>query len=520
MPKKKIVLLILDGWGKGEENISNPFRFVQTKNLDYYRKFFPFCLLNASGYAVGLASDQPGNCENGHLVIGTGIIFYQLNVKINLAIESGEFLQNQKLLDIFRHCRAFNSRLHLAGLLSQNNNLADFNHLLALLKLAKQEKFNDVYLHFFTDGIDSPPKSALDLIEKLENIIQRENLPGKIATLCGRFYALDRTNEYFLRTQRAFLLIIEGKGSFASDPKEILKEKYKQPDFNDSLLEPTIFDRNGYLQDNDALLFFQHEGKSIFQLANSFLNPNFQEFKRPTRKNLYIASLTRYLENIDYPVIFEEQKIITNLSRILAENKLKQIKIIDESRKELLNFYFNGFIAEEHPGEVFKILPPFDSDWENLQKQTREFFDYLKITIKEGAFDFIVASLPTFDLIGHKGDFNLALKGIEEMDKILGDFTNFCLENNYTLILTSDHGNIEKMIEPKSGQKETLHNLSPVYFFLIDKEYQKEKTKEEISFFNKKILGSLVDIAPTILDLMNIKIPKEFSGKSLLRYLL
>jgi 2,3-bisphosphoglycerate-independent phosphoglycerate mutase len=515
---KKVVLLILDGWGESEKNVSNPFHFAQTKNLDYFKKFYPFRVLNASGYAVGRSFGEPATCEIGHLIIGTGVVFYQIAVKINLEIENGTFFKNGKLLEIFRHARKFNSRLHLVGIISEKNNLADFNHIIALLKLAKQKKFNNVYLHFFTDGIDSKPKSALNLIEKLINQMKSEALPGKIATLCGRFYALDKSNEYFLRTQKTFLLLVESKGNLAQDPIEFLKEKYQEPDFNDDILEPTIFEPDGFIKDDDAILFFHHEAKNIFQLANSFLNPDFKEFKRPARKNLYLVSLTRYLENIDYPVIYEEQKIKTNLSRVIAENKLKQIKIIDAPRKELLTFYFNGFFEEKHPDEVFKFLPGFEGDWDELKAKTYEFFDYLKIVVKEGIFDFVVASLPIFDLIGHRGDFRLAISAIEEIDKILEEFANLCLENNYSLILTSDHGNIEKMVEPKLGQKETLHNPSPVPFYLIDKDYKKEKTKEEIAFFERKILSSLVDIAPTILDLMGLSVPQEFMGKSLLRY--
>jgi len=521
MIKKKVILLILDGWGEGEENISNTFRFAKTPNLDYFQKNYPFCLLNASGYSVGLPSDEPGNCQIGHLTLGTGIVFYQAIVKIDLAIKNGEFFRNEKLLQVFNHCRAFNSRLHLVGLLSQGKNIVEFNHLIALLELAQKEKFDKVYLHLFTDGIDSPPKSALSLIEKLKKIQQSKNLPGEIATLCGRFYALDKTNNYFLRTQRSFLLLVEGKGNLAKNPEEILMKKYSEPDFNDSILEPTIFNKDGIIQNNDAILFFHYETKNISQLANSLINTNFQEFKRPERKNLYITSLVRYLENIDYPVIFEEQKIKTNLSRIIAENKLKQIKIIDKTRKELLSFYFNGFFEEKHPDEVFEFLPPFSDDEQDLREKTKEFFDYLKITLKDSIFDLIIASLPTFDIVGHKGDFRLAISVIEEIDKILEELSKLSLENKYSLILTSDHGNIEKMVDVRSGQKETLHNLSPVPFYLIDNDYRREKHKEELFFFKRKILGSLVDIAPTILDLMGgekIKIPQEFVGKSLLKY--
>ena len=518
MISKKTILFILDGWGYGEENVSNPFRFTKTPNLDYFIKNYPFCLLNASGYSVGLPSNTAGNCQVGHLTIGTGTVFYQPAVKINLAIENGTFYQNNILKQIINHYKAFDSKLHLIGLLSQNNNIADINHLIAILNFAKNNQIDKVYLHLFTDGLDSHPKSALNLIQNLKKIMIENNLPGTIATLCSRFYALDKTKNYFLRTQRAFLLLIEGKGNLANDPEEFLKNKYQQENFNDNLVEPTIFDQKGIIENNDIILFFHHESKNIFQLANAFLNPNFQEFKRPLRKNLFIASLVKYLDDIDYPILFEEQKIKTNLSRIIAENKLKQIKIIDESRKELLNFYFNGFFEEEHPDEIYKFLPSFDEKGQDIKQKTKAFFDYLKITLKEDVFNLIIANLPIFDIIGHTGDFHLAISMIPEIDKYIEDLAKVSLENNYSLILTSDHSNIEKMSDPKSGSNDTVHNLNPVPFMLIDKNYFHEKSKEELLFFRKKIIGSLADIAPTILDLMNITIPQEFIGKSLLKY--
>lgn len=517
MIKKRICLLILDGLGEGEENISNPLRFADLKNFNYFRKNYPFCLLAASGISVGLPYNNPGTCETGHLTIGTGIVYYDNWPKINLAIENGEFYKNKELLKIFNHCRNYNSRFHLVGLLSESISKTDLSHLLALLTLAKKENFSDIYLHLFTDGLDSSPKSALNLIQKLKKEIDSQNLPGKIASLCGRFYALDETKNYILRTQKVFLLLVEGKGVEAKDPIEYLKEKYKDPNFNDNLLEPVIFEKDGILKDNDSLLFFHFENKSIFQLANAFLNPNFQEFPRPTRKNLYLASLTKYLD-LDYPVIFEEQKILTNLSRVLAENKLNQLKFIDASREYLFRYYFNGFITEEHPGEVYKIFPPFELNKEKMFKQLREFFDSLILVIKEGNFDFILANLPIFDLIGHSGDFQLAIHFLEKVDEFLEEFYNNLKEANYILIITSDHGNIEKMVNPQTGTKDTIHNLNPVPFYLLDEERKKEKNKEEFIFFNKKVIGSLIDIAPTILDIFGLPPVKEFEGKSLLRY--
>ena len=509
--------MILDGFGEGEENISNPLRFAKLLNFNYFRKNFPFCLLTASGISVGLPSQEPGNCEVGHLTIGTGTIYYQNRTKIDLAIESGEFYKNKEILKIFRHLQSYESRLHLVGLLSESLSKTSLNHLDALLNFAKKQNFKDVYLHLFTDGLDSPPKSALNLIQKILEEIKTQNYPGKIATLCGRFYALDETKNYTLRTQRVFLLIVEGRGVLANDPLEYLKEKYQDPNFNDSLLEPVIFDKEGILKDGDALLFFHFENKSIFQLANAFLNPDFKEFQRPPRKDLYLASLTRYLD-LDYPVIFEEQKILTNLSRVLAENKLTQIKLIDSARENLFRYYFNGFVSEEHPGEIYKIFPPWELNKEKLLNQTKEFFDSLILILKQGNFDFVLANLSIFDLIGHSADFVLAISFLEKVDEFLGEFYNHLIKTDYLLIITSDHGNIEKMIDPRTGQKDTSHNLNPVPFYLIDQQRKKEKTKEELNFYSKKILGSLVDIAPTILEIFGLPQPKEFEGKSLLRY--
>jgi 2,3-bisphosphoglycerate-independent phosphoglycerate mutase len=518
MKSKKVILLIIDGWGWGEKNISNPFRLAKTPILDYFKKNYPFCLLSASGYSVGLSSNEPASCEIGHMTIGIGRAFFTILTKINLSIENGDFFKNEVLVQAIRHCQKYKSRLHLVGLLSKQNQIADSSHLIALLELAKNLNFNNVYIHLFTDGIDSPPKSALDLIENLENIKKSKDLPGKIATLCGRFYALDKTGDYFLKTQQAFLLLIEGKGKLVSDIKEVFKEKYASPNFNDSILEPTIIDPEAKIKDNDAIIFFHHETKNIFQLANSFLDPDFKEFPRPQRKNIYFAAFAKYLPGVDHPVAFIEEEIETSLSKVIAENNLKQFKLIDENRKDLLTFYFNGLIQEEHSGEIIKILPPFANDRENLDERTKEFFNYLKMVVQEKDFDFVAGSLPTLDIVGHLGDMSLGIYFIETLDRFLKEFYQISLENNYALILTSDHGNIEKMIELKKGQKETLHDPSPVPFFLIDKAYQKTKSQEEIYFFERKTMGSLSDIAPTILDLMAIKIPKSFTGKSLLKY--
>lgn len=519
--KKSIILFILDGLGIGESNVSNPFRFVKTPTFDFFKKNYPYCLLSASGIAVGLPDETPGNCEIGHLSLGTSIVYYKNLTKIDIAIDSGEFFKNKKLLTIINHSKKFNSSLHLVGLLSSTLTKSSFNHLLSLLKFCYQENFSKVYLHLFSDGIDSPPRSALNLIQNLNNEIKKNNLPGKIATMCGRFYALDETGNYSLKTQKVFLLLLEGIGKTGTDPIEVFKEKYQDPKFNDAFLEPFVFDKNGLIKNEDAILFFNFENKGIIQLAESFLKTNFEKFKRPERHNLVVGSLTRYLENIDYPVIFEEQKITNNLSRVLAENNLKQLKIIDESRKNLLRFYFNGFVEESHPNEIYKFFPAFENDLEKIISQGKEIIDYLIFVIQEGDFNFIVINLSVLDIIGHKGDFREAIKIIEIVDEWLKNIYQVCLEKKFDLIITSDHGNIEKMINPKTGQIDTANNNNPVPFWLINQDFKltTERNLNEISSIERKIWGSLIDVPATIVSLFNLKQPPTFSGKNLLPYI-
>lgn len=523
MANKKIVLLIIDGWGHGEKNISNPFRLAKIDFIDYIQKYYPFCLLNASGYSVGLPPETPASCEIGHFTIGTGTIYYQPFVKINLSIENGEFFENEILIKAFNHAKNYNSKLHLIGLISESESPSSFNHLLAIIRLAKKLNFSNLYLHIITDGVYSHPRSSLKLIKNLENIIKSESLPGKIATLCGSFYALDKTNQYFLKTQRVFFLLTKGTNYVKKNASSFIEEKYKDPNFTDDILEPTTLDENGLIKDNDAIIFFHHKGQEIYQLFKSLIDSNFKEFKRDEIKNLFITSLTRYSDEFDYPVAFEEQKIQKiNLSRLISENNLKQIKIIDEKRKELLSYYFNGFIEEQHPGEFLKVLSLFieNKNLEDIENHTAEFLDYIKLVIKENIFDLIIASIPSLELISIKYNLNLVIKFLESFFSLITKFTNYCLENKYSLILTSDHGNIEKIIEVKTGQKDFRHNPNPVYFYLIDDNFRKEKNNKQIEFFNKKIIGGLVDITPTILALFKIPPHPDLMGKNILEYII
>lgn len=520
MINKKVCLLILDGLGEKELNVANPLRFIKGTNFNFLKKNFPFGLLAASGISVGLYHNMPGSCENGYLTMGTGEVYFENFPRINLSIERGDFFKNPNLINVFNHCHNFNSRLHLVGLISDSYSKSSLSHLYAILEAAKTNNVKNIFLHLFTDGFEAPPKSALSLLRNMQRYLLDKKYNCQLASLCGRYYALDESGDYALRTQRAFLLIVAGNGFFVDDPFIFLEQKYQDPNFSDALLEPIMLNKDGYVKDNDAVLFFHFENKAIFQLANAFLNPDFQFFNRPGRNNLYIASLTKYLENIDYPVIFEEQKITSNLSKILAEHKLSQIKFADESKDMILRYYFNGFIEEEHSGEVFKIFPDLSQakNLEELISRSKEILDSMVLSIKEGNFDFILTSISTLDIIGHSGNFRWAINFLNFLDEYLGYIYEILQRSSYILIITSDHGNIEKMIDLSTGEKNTLHTDNPVPFYYLDLQRKKEKSKIELSFYSKKILGSLVDIAPTILDIFNIQQPPSFTGRSLLKF--
>jgi len=512
MKKINLALIILDGLGKGENNLSNPFRLVKNNFFEELKKTFPFTYLQASGFSVGLSSNEPGNCEQGHLTLGTGRIKYVPKARIDLAIEKNELLENKTIKQIVDFYYTNSSRIHLLMTLSKVSQESDVNHLIEFLKIFKNYKCERVFLHFFTDSSFSPPKSLKELINNFLNIKNEMNLPGKIASLCGRFYALDTTKNYSIKTQRAFLLLVEGKGKKVDDLFSFLESKMNEPNFKEDNLEPVIIDENGIIKDNDIVVFLNFEIQTIKQLAEAFFLSDFKEFSRPAKENLLLISLVNYFENLPTTSIFTEEKINLNLSRIISEVGLRQFKITDQTRKKHLTYYFNGFIEEEHVNEIIKILPPIENE-ETAYSITEELITYLKLIFREKNFHFVCANFSILDFFGHLGDFNKAVQAIEFLSEKLKELVELALKENWFLILTSDHGNIEKMIDLTKGTKDTFHNFSPVPFYLIHQKLliQKEKIIEEIG-------GSLVDVTPTILDLFGIlsEYSNYLEGNSLL----
>lgn len=515
---KKVLLIILSGLGEGRNDVTNPIYLAKKPFFDYIRKHYPLFLLQASGILVGLPWNEPGNSESGHLTMGTGKIYYKHYPRISIAIKNGEFFENPVLKSLLEHVKNHKGRIHLIGLLSKSKNHSAIEHILALLNFFKNNNFYDVFLHLFLDGVDSPPQSGLETLESLENELKKIKI-GKIATLCGRTYGMDENREWKIKTQTAFLLISEGNGKKIESYKDYIKNIYKKnPNFSDENLEPLVIDENGILKDNDGIFFFNFREDGMYQLSKAFLDPNFNEFKRPKKTNLFIASMTKYLQDIDYPVAFPPLKIKSSLSRVISENNMRQLKIIEESKAKNLTVYFNGYIDKPYPNEFWKIVDDYKGPLkENPLLQSGLITDLTIQAINENIYDFIISEYSAPDVIGHYGDFNLSIKTIEGIDYLLSKIYKFLKDKSqWTLLITSDHGNIELMINPITKAIHTGHTTNPVPFYIINDDFYFENKNLEILKKENKIRGSLIDIGPTILNLLGIDISQDFEGVSLL----
>ncbi|MGC8981631.1 MAG: 2,3-bisphosphoglycerate-independent phosphoglycerate mutase [Minisyncoccia bacterium] len=507
----RVILIILDGWGEGRKDYTNPIYIAKKEFLDYARNHFPFFLLQASGIAVGLPWGEEGNSEIGHLILGCGAVYYQNYSRITLSIKNGDFFENDTLNNLLNHAIKNNSNIHLIGLLTEGIVHASFEHLVNILEFFRRKNFNRVYLHLFLDGRDSPPQSGVDLLKRLDNIMKEKGV-GKIATICGRSYGMDKNENWEVKTAVAFYLITNGIGNEVEDYISYIEKKYKEvQNFIDENLEPLVVDKNGIVRDNDSIFFFNIRKDGIRQIFEAFVDKNFDKFTRPEKKNLFIASIVEYIEKSNIPCAFPPQKISTNLTKIISENGLKQLKITEKAKAYPVTYCFNGLYKDLHPGEFWKILPsskiPFS---ENPLMQSENITNLLIQAIKENIYSFILVNYVAPDIIGHTGNINLAVKVAEGLDKYLKMVYDEIKDSDWVMIITSDHGNMEKMLNFETGKIDTTHNDNPVPCYIIGKDFYIEKKDEKRLYKEEKeIKGTLANVAPTILYLMGLNIPKE-----------
>ena len=516
---KPIILAILDGLGMGQANQGNAVRQAKIPNIKRIEKNYPACSLQASGIAVGLPWNEAGNSEVGHLNIGSGRIIYQYLPRISLEIKNGKFFKNPAFLKTIEHVQKNNSILHLIGLISSGNVHSYLEHLYALLELARRNKIEKLLLHLFTDGKDAPLKEGVKILTALQEKLK--NPDWRIASLIGRFYAMDR-NKNWDRTEKTYNLLTQGQGEKTQEPLKKLEEFYEQ-DITDGYIKPIVITDEkqepiGNIKNNDAVIFFNFREDSARQLTRAFVSENFNEFPRPPLENLFFCTMTEYEKNLPIEAAYPPVEIKNHLTELLSAKGKRILKVAETEKYAHITYFFNGGQERPYPGEIRELIPSkIVSHYEEYPEMQA---DKVTETIIKGVkekYDLIVANYANADMIGHTGNLQAGIKAVEFLDKAIGPLIGMAEYGECILIITADHGNVEEMVNPQSGQPITEHSIHPVPFYLVGKEYKFEKPlTEESDELYKTPKGLLSDIAPTILEIIKIPQPPEMTGKSLL----
>lgn len=510
--KKAVLLIVLDGWGVGAKNSTNPVYSENPPHIRFLKENYPSGTLQASGIAVGLPWDEEGNSEVGHLTIGSGKVIYQHFPKITIAIRSGKFATNEVLLKAIAHAKENQSSLNLVGILTEGNVHASLEHLKALIEVAEQAGIKRINLHLFADGKDSRPKSFLELLQKI---------PLKyLASISGRYYAMDR-DLHFERTEKTYR-VLTGEGQPVPDYEAVVNGYFKRG-LSEEFIEPMLVGQENHgIKDGDAVIFFNFREDSIRQVAGAFIDASFDHFARKTFQNLYLATMTTYSDKFNVPVLFPTETIDMPLVKVLADNGKMQLRIAETEKYAHVTFFFNGYKDPPFPNE-YRILVPSKNvpkHDEHPEMMAKEITERTAQALEEGAFDFIMVNFANADIVAHTGNYDAAIKAIQILDNCIGILTEKILATGGTMIVTADHGNIEQMRDPYTGKPETKHNTSPVPIYLVGRDYIRAVSEAEIEDREKSTIGILSDVAPTILEIMKLPKPTDMTGESLLNMLL
>jgi len=510
---KPLLLVILDGWGVAAPSESNAISLARKPYLDSCFASFPNTILKAAGEAVGLPHGESGNSEVGHLNLGAGRIVYQDLSRINTAIADGTFIENKAFNEAIVHVKKEGSRLHVMGLVGSGAVHSSVEHLYALLWLLKQRGLNDIYLHLFTDGRDSPPSSALQIFTELD-LKLRELGIGKIATIVGRYFAMDR-DQRWERTEKAYRAAVFSEGRRAKDALEAIRESYSRKT-TDEFIEPTIIGgtkTNGLaIADNDAVIFFNYRPERARQLTKAFVEKNFKGFNRGSElENLFFVSMTAYERNLPAKVAFSAPVINYPLSAIISAKNITQIHIGETEKYAHVTYFFNGGSEAPFPGEERIHIPSSKVATYDLRPEmsAKEITDTIIQKLKLRSYGFYVINFANADMVAHTGSTEATIKAVEFLDLCLGRIVSEAFPFGGIVVVVGDHGNAEQMINPVTGNIDTEHSSNSVPFLVISEELK--------SLSNKRLqAGILADVAPTILYLLGLPAPEDMTGRNLL----
>lgn len=507
MSKSPVAIIILDGFGCRTETMGNAVAQANKPNFDRYMETYPHATLKASGLDVGLPEGQMGNSEVGHTNIGAGRIVYQSLTRIDKAIEDGDFQTNPVLNSTMEQAIEMNSSLHLFGLLSDGGVHSHINHLIALLKTAKEKGVPNVYVHAFLDGRDVAPDSGLGYVEQLEKAMKEIGI-GEIATVSGRFYAMDRDKRWE-RVEKAYNAIFHGKGNFADSAVDAVKNSYELGKM-DEFVMPTVIQKNGKpvatVEDNDAILFFNFRPDRAIQLSNAVTDEEWDHFDRGNRpSNVLLVTMTLYNASIKAEVAFPPIALKNVLGEVLSSHGLQQLRIAETEKYPHVTFFMNGGRNEEFEGESRILIPSPKVETYDLKPEMSayEVTDALVADIEADKQDAIILNFANPDMVGHSGMLEPTIKAIEAVDENLGRVVDAIIEKGGYAVIFADHGNADTMITP-TGEPHTAHTTVPVPVIVTKKGAELRKD------------GRLADVAPTMLDLLNIEKPAEMTGESLI----
>jgi len=500
---KPLAIIIMDGFGVGLDEADNAIARARKPNLDRIWKSYATTALGSSGLSVGLPRGQMGNSEVGHLNLGGGRIVYQDYTRISLAAENGTLHHNPVLLEAMQAAKS--SKLHLIGLLSDGGVHSHITHLFALLEMAKAMGLKEVYVHAILDGRDVPPKSALTYFGQLEEESQRLSL-GKVATVSGRYYAMDRDKRWD-RVEKAYRCLTEGLGFHAGSAEQSVLDSYARGE-SDEFLKPTVVDSTGLVSDGDSIIFFNFRPDRAREITRAFVDEGFKEFPRRKLRIRY-ACMTQYDATLNVPVAFPAQNLDGTLGEVISGTGLRQLRIAETEKYAHVTYFFNGGKETPNPGEDRILIPSPKVPTYDLKPEMSAFLvtDEVIRVIRTGDYDLIIMNYANPDMVGHTGIFEAAVKAIEVVDACVGRVVDEVLAKGGAVLLTADHGNADKMRDEKNGQPYTAHTTNKVPFSLVINDGIKHELRDD---------GILADVAPTALDLLSISKPSAMTGRSLI----
>ena len=521
---KPLVLAILDGWGVAPDDEGNAITRAKTPNFDRFVAEYPAMSLHASGNEVGLTFGEMGNSEVGHLNIGAGRVYYQTLPRITKSISEGTFFENKAFLGAAAHVAKNNSSLHLIGLVGSGNVHASDEHLFALLEFAKKKKIKSVFVHAILDGRDTTFNSGLDFVKKLQEKMKKIGV-GEIASLSGRYFAMDRDNRWD-RVNKAYAAMARGEADeYYKDPIEAIESSYEKKVYDEEFAPVVIgkVDKPvAKVMAGDAAIFFNFRPDRARQLTDAFVLPSFAKFEREYIKDLFFVPMTEYEKETPVIVAFPPNVVRNCLAEVISNHGLKQFHIAETEKYAHITFFLNGTIEDPFPGEERKIIPsPRVSSYEQVPEMSAvQLTKEVVKVINEDKHDVIIINYANADMVGHTGSLKATKIGVETIDKCLGLLADHVLAKNGVLLVTADHGNAEEVINLHTGQKDKEHSNNPVPFLVIGAEYRGQTgpggdpPDGDLSLIPP--VGMLSDVAPTVLKILGIKQPEDMSGRSII----